>query len=246
MVWKRLKRWWRLRTNAARWAEFSAWAQGQGGSMRLFPDGRGFALDFPSHVGGALRIEWGGSTRRYVVGQELRIRHQCGLDPELQLMVIERTLMEALEREVFEAYTDTVKTRSDTDTPEEMRWLVMFQKLGGDVARLARQHFGVLGLRRELCTAWMDPPFEEALHYAVQDLKLTGRPLVLMCMRSAVVLRIQMPVPDLHAIEHLVRLVQRAGRSAHSIYLTHDPVLGDSLWRSTAATAWTPEGNSPA
>ena len=53
---------------------------------------------------------------------------------ELRQVVCSRRLkqlLDALERAVFEAYTDTLQTRVDTDTPEEMRWLVMFPKLSG-------------------------------------------------------------------------------------------------------------------
>lgn len=56
------------------------------------------------------------------------MRLDLKLMPDLQLMVIERQLMDALERIVFEAYTDTLQTRVHADTPEEMRWLVMFSK----------------------------------------------------------------------------------------------------------------------
>ena len=46
---------------------------------------------------------WGAPQREYITGPELRMRLDLKLMPDLQLMVIERQLMDALERIVFEA-----------------------------------------------------------------------------------------------------------------------------------------------
>ncbi|MDP1007944.1 hypothetical protein, partial [Klebsiella pneumoniae] len=79
------------------------------------------------------------------------------------LMAVCRTLMEDLERAVFEAYTDTLKTRVDTDTPEEMRWLVMFPKFNQASSQIVRQRYGLVGVTKELTGDWIDGELSEAL-----------------------------------------------------------------------------------
>ncbi|MGS0757763.1 hypothetical protein ACVBEH_25740, partial [Roseateles sp. GG27B] len=73
-------------------------------------------IEQPKALPGALRIEWAASQRSYIRGNELRMRCELRLHSDLQMMVLCRQLMETLESAVFEAYTDTLKTRVDTDT----------------------------------------------------------------------------------------------------------------------------------
>jgi hypothetical protein len=83
----------------------------------------------------------------YIQGQELRLRSELGLASDLQVVVMNRTLQEQMEKDVFDQYVEGVQTRIDNQTPPEMRWLVMFPKLPGsdmgplrDQLRRAVQH----------------------------------------------------------------------------------------------------------
>jgi hypothetical protein len=235
MVLKQLKHWFVVRASAARWRAVHDWADARHAQFRLTRDGRGFMIEQPKALPGSLRIEWGASQRSYIAGNELRMRCEMRLHSDLQLMILCRVLMEALEKTVFEAYTDTLKTRVDTDTPEEMRWLVMFPKFGGIASKLVRQRFGAIGVNKELTGAWLDGELSEMLAQASQDLLPDGHPFVLMSMRGNVYLRTAMPEADLPKIQAFVKLLEIACREA----LRVNSRLGDgSPWPTTTSVAW--------
>ncbi|HEY9105595.1 MAG TPA: hypothetical protein VIN58_02865 [Roseateles sp.] len=236
MVVKQVKHWLVTRANAARWRPIQDWAEARGGDFRQTRDGLGFLIEQPKALPGPLRIEWGVSQRSYLPGTELRMRCEMGLHPDLQVMVLCRTLMEHLERAVFEAYTDTLKTRVDTDTPEEMRWLVMFPKFNNAASQIVRQRYGVVGVTKDLASAWVDGDLGEALVQASQDLLPEGHPFVLMSMRGNLYLRTEMSEPDLPKVQALVRLLETAARAAQHV----NGRLSDAgAWPTTQSVAWT-------
>jgi hypothetical protein len=235
MVLKHIKQWFTVRANAARWRSLADWADERGSQLRHTRDGRGFVIELLRGQPGLTRIEWGPSQRSYIQGNELRMRCELRLNPDLQMMVIERQLMDQLERSVFEAYTDTLKTRVDTDTPEEMRWLVMFPKQSQIDSKLVRQRYGALGINRELCAAWLQGPLSEKLAQASQDLVPEGRPFVLMSLRGNIYLRTQMEQPTLAELQALCRLLEAAAQAAQLV----NQRLGDGgPWPTTTSVAW--------
>lgn len=242
MVIKQLQHWFVTRASAARWKPINDWVESLGGQMRIVAEGQGFILDMPpGATGGAVRIEWGRSQRAYIPGHELRIRYEAGLHSDLQMMVIEQQLMEQLEGAVFEAYTDTLRTRVDTDTPEEMRWLVMFPKLTQISSKIVRAQFGVLGVARELLQVWIEGRLSEALVRISQDLVTPGRPFVLMSMRGNLYLRTGMEEPRANDVQSLYKLCEIAVEAAQRV----SQALGDaSPWPSVPSST-TMHGSLP-
>lgn len=237
MVVKQVKHWLVTRSNAARWRPIQDWAEARSAEFTQTRDGLGFLIEAPQAQPGPMRIEWGVSQRSYLPGFELRMRCEMKLHPDLQLMVLCRALMENLERAVFEAYTDTLKTRVDTDTPEEMRWLVMFPKFNNAASQMLRQRYGIVGVTKELTGAWIDGELGEALVQASQDLLPEGHPIVLMSMRGNLYLRTEMAEADLPKVQGLVRLLECAAREA----LRVNARLSDTgAWPTTTSVAWTP------
>ncbi|MGQ3051471.1 MAG: hypothetical protein ACT6S0_06775 [Roseateles sp.] len=237
MVVKQVKHWLVTRANAARWRPIEEWAEARGADFSQTRDGQGFLIEQPTAAPGPLRIEWGVSQRSYLPGSELRMRCEMKLHHDLQLMVLCRTLMENLERAVFEAYTDTLKTRVDTDTPEEMRWLVMFPKFNNASSQLLRQRYGLVGVTKDLTGAWLDGELSETLVQASQDLLPEGHPFVLMSMRGNLYLRTEMSEPDLPKVQAFVRLLECAAREA----LRVNGRLSDTgAWPTTTSIAFTP------
>jgi hypothetical protein len=237
MVVKQVKHWLVTRANAARWRPIQEWAEARGAEFTQSRDGQGFLIEQPKALPGPIRVEWGVSQRSYLPGTELRMRCEMSLHPDLQTMVLCRALMENLERAVFEAYTDTLKTRVDTDTPEEMRWLVMFPKFNNAASQIVRHRFGVVGVTKELTGAWIDGDLSEVLAQASQDLLPEGHPFVLMCMRGNIYLRTEMSEADLPKVQALVRLLETAAREA----LRVNARLADAgAWPTTTSIAWTP------
>jgi hypothetical protein len=237
MVVKQVKHWFVTRANATRWRPIQDWAEARNAEFNQTRDGLGFLIEQPKAMPGPLRIEWGVSQRSYLPGSELRMRCEMGLHPDLQMMVLCRTLMENLERAVFEAYTDTLKTRVDTDTPEEMRWLVMFPKFNNASSQILRQRYGVVGVTKDLTAAWIEGELGEALVQASQDLLPEGHPIVLMSMRGNLYLRTEMAEADLPRVQALVRLLECAAREA----LRVNARLSDNgAWPTTTSVAFTP------
>ena len=111
------------------WDGVAPWAKSKQYAFRAVQE-EGFVID--GRLGATpWRLEWGPSHRPYIQGQELRLRAELGLSSELQLVVMNRALQEAMEKAVFDQYVEGVQTRIDNQTPPEMRWLVMFPKLPG-------------------------------------------------------------------------------------------------------------------
>ncbi|WP_077037353.1 hypothetical protein [Pelomonas sp. KK5] len=231
---KQVKHWFVARANASRWRPIHDWADGRNAQFKLTKDGQGFMIEQPKGLPGTLRIEWGPAQRGYIGGQELRMRCEMKLSSDLQLLVLCRELMETLEKAVFEAYTDTLKTRVDTDTPEEMRWLVMFPKYA-PTSKLVLQRFGCVGVNKELTSAWIEGDLSETLAQSSQDLLPQGQPFVLMTMRGNVYLRTAMAEPDLAKIQPLVRLLEVACREAQRV---NAKLADGGGWPTTTSVAW--------
>lgn len=243
MVVKQVKHWLVARANAARWRPIQDWAETRGAEFAQTREGQGFVIEQHKAALGRLRIEWGEPQRSYMPGPELRMRCEMGLHPDLQLMVLCRVLMETLENAVFEAYTDTLKTRVDTDTPEEMRWLVMFPKLGNVSSQLVRQRFGIVGVTKDLAHDWIEGELSAALAQASQDLLPEGHPFVLMCMRGNLYLRTAMAEPELPKVQALVKLLECAAREAQRAAVK---LQDGGAWPTTTSIAWTHSTRSDA
>ncbi|NCT84796.1 MAG: hypothetical protein GXC94_16745 [Comamonadaceae bacterium] len=229
------------RANAARWRPIQDWAEARHAEFTQTRDGLGFLIEVRQAAPGPLRIEWGASQRGYLPGTELRMRCEMGLHSDLQFMVLCRTLMENLERAMFEAYTDTLKTRADTDMPEEMRWLVMFPKLNNPASQVLRQRYGIVGVTKELTSDWIEGELGEALVQASQDLLPEGHPFVLMSMRGNLYLRTEMSEADLPKLQGLVRLLECAARATQRMA---GRISDSGAWPTTTSIAFTPSTRS--
>jgi hypothetical protein len=235
MVVKQVKTWLVQRANASRWRGLQEWAESRRADFQLHPEGIGFFIDQPSAKPGPLRVEWGPSQRDYIEGNELRMRCEMGLSPELQMMVVCRKLMDKLEATVFEAYTDTLQTRLDTETPEEMRWLVMFPKFAPPEGRELRERLGFIGVHKDLLASWVEAEFGEVLPRVLKEAVPEGVPFLLMCLRGNLYLRVSMPEPDLERVQALVRLLEVAAREAYRI----QGRIGEAVnWPTTMASTF--------
>lgn len=163
------------------------------------------------------RIEWGASQRSYISGPELRLMAELDLPKALMAMVLNRTLMAAMEKTVYEQFVDDVQTRIDTDTPPEMRWLVMFSKLGAqDMGRL-RERYAAVGSVTPWLVQWLASPLNDALAAASEGVQ-PDQPLALTIGRGRLTLRTSLPEPDAAGLaiwfsvfEHAVREARRLG-----------------------------------
>lgn len=241
-----LKRWWaRSSTDAgAGLSAIEAWATQAGLRYRRDQDGLRFVIEAPS-AGQTLRMEWGPSQRSYIAGDELRIRLDLNLPGALQLLAMTRPLMERLEEETFERYTQEAQTIIDMSHPEEMRWLAMFPKIDLSFDKLLQARFGVLGVNTVLGMAWINGPLGEQLAKAAQNLLAGDDPFVLMTMRGKVYLRLQLAEPQPQALSQCLALFDAAVQSA--LQLTGQMPPGGGDWEPSANSSWfTPGADGPA
>ena len=195
------------------WSELSAWARGNHWALRPVREPAGFVID--GQTGPTpWRLEWGPSQRSYIQGSELRLRVELPLPRELQALVLNRELMEAMEKAVFDQYVEGVQTRIDTATPPEMRWLVMFPKLGSGELRSLRDCYGALSSFKPWLQQLLAGELTPTLAAMPTD---ASRPLVLMIARRRLSLRTGLAQPDVKALEAWLRIFECALQAAQRV-----------------------------
>lgn len=213
----------------------AAWAQRRGHAFRPARRGQGFAIE------GRLesrpwRIEWGPSQRSYIEGHELRARMELELPSDQQMLLLSAPLMDALERQAYEQYTDHLQTQINTSTPEEMRWLVMFPKveLSGVVG--FRAHFGAVSSQPAVGLAWIEGPLAHLLLKEAETGLLRGDPpLVLITLRGRTYLRLQLADPNPDAIAAVLAIFETA--VAQAVQAAAGVADTSAGWASGAASS---------
>jgi len=220
------------------WPEVAEWAgRQQFGFKRVRDEGGGFVLDGQMD-GKPWRLEWGPPQRSYIQGHELRIRMELGLSSNLQMLVLTQSLFETLERNAFESFTESTQTVIDGNTPEEMRWLVMFPKSSVKAPKTVRSRFHFIGAAAEDTERWVEGPLAEQLEKADAGFLAAQPPFVLMTLRGRVYLRMQLDDPDPRSLAGAVALFQVAVpqailAAAAAVAESPRPDFGNS-----SSTAW--------
>lgn len=186
--------------------DVEAWCTARGWRFKTTHEHDGFVIEEPA---GDWRLEWGPATRRYLGTHELRLRADTGIDAQTYGVLMPRSLMQALERELFDAYVEGKETRADDALPEEVRWLAIAPKLGAAELGVLRETVGGVGnvlpwMAHWLAGAagadvlrWMDPPGPGPA------------PLFALCVsRGRLVLRLGMPRPEVEAMAQAQALFQ--------------------------------------
>ena len=234
------KRWISGGPPGADWSELSGWAQKEGHGFKRARDDEGFVIDgqFGSRP---WRLEWGPPQRSYVGSRELRIRMELQLSSNLQMLVLSRVLMEMLERETFERYTQSNQTLIDTSTPEEMRWLAMFPKVNlADLPKEVRTNFAAVAADPQMALRWLDAAFAQQLVLSCTRLLRHDPPFVLMTLRGRVYLRLELALPEPATISQALSLFEAAAQAALRVGSGAGAVAMESRvdWPTTASTAW--------
>jgi hypothetical protein len=220
-------------TPAEDWGEIKPWAESKQYTLRAVP-GEGFVID--GRLGATpWRLEWGPSQRPYIQGQELRIRAELGLSPELQVVVMNRALQEKMERDVFDQYVEGVQTRIDNQTPPEMRWLVMFPKLGGAEMGELREGYVALASMKSWLLTWLQGALTQVLASTRVD---PATPVVLMIGRGRLMLRTAVADADVAQLQGWLRLFETAMREARRVANENtdaiSPSTQPSMWSTSA------------
>jgi hypothetical protein len=187
-----LRRWLTGGNALPAWSEFSAWAREHRWALKRAMTMDGWVMeDSVRHPG--WRIEWGPAQRSFMSSHEFRIRIELGPTPEVQALVLDRQLLARLDRELYQQFTDSVQTRLDDETPEEMRWLAMHAKLSPNAMGVAlRDRYGAIGDEPEWIERWLAGPLADALKQRADALPVeavSAEPFVLRLARGQIVIR---------------------------------------------------------
>lgn len=192
------------------------WARQHGHGWRRVRGAEGCVIDGRQGKV-AWRIEWGASQRDYIPGQELRFIAELDLPHQLMAMVLNRQLMELMEKAVYERFVDDVQTRIDTDTPAEMRWLVMYGKASHQEMGRLQERYGAVCSVAPWLQQWLNSPLNDALAATI-DMAPAQAPMVMTIGRSRLTLRVGMSTPDVNPLamwflvfEHALREAVRLG-----------------------------------
>ena len=230
-----LKRYFSRAPMARDLADVAAWAQRRQYGFKRVKGDEGFVIDgvFDARP---WRMEWGPSQRGYIVGRELRLRMENALGSDVQMLLLSRRLMDALERQTFEEFTDNVQTQISSKTPEEVRWLVMFQKLGLTTLKALRNRFGGVASDPALGLAWLEGPLAHALERAANGLLADDPPFVLMTLRGRGYLRLQLELPEPNALGAALALFEVA--VAQAMRVSGAPADAPTAAGTSASTYW--------
>lgn len=225
----------------------AGWARQAGHRYKRAKDDEGFIVD-GSLDGKPWRMEWGPSQRSYIKGQELRLRMELGLPSDAQWMVLSRPLMEVLEKQAFELYTEVNQTQIDTASPEEVRWLVIHSKVNMGTLKPLRASVAAVANVPSAGLAWIEGALAQQLERALAGPLADDVPFVMMTLRGRLYLRLALARPDLAAITGTLDLfqaaaVQAARLSSHSSGVATDwPTTGSTSWQSLQPTDSTQSG----
>jgi len=224
---------------ATRRAESDAiagWARRAGYVHKREKDGDGFAVE-GSFDGTPWRIEWGRPQRRYIEGRELRIRMVLGVSPDLQMLLMTRSLKEKLASEAFALATQSNQTALDDSVGEETRWLVVFPKVPLGESQIVRNCYGLVANHRHEGIGWLEGPLAHALERAAATWLSAQPPFLLMTLRGRLYLRLQLESADEDDVAAALTLFGIAGAAARRVARTHAPVdPGATPW--STSTAW--------
>lgn len=192
----------------------SEWAASQGFEFSTDEPSAIFTLD--GTVGGRpWRLEAGKPTRKYIQGGELRIRCDLGVNPEVLVLMLNRPLKDALEKQAYALYTDSLQTQMDPNLPEEMRLLSMFEERGWDaLPRIFWSRYSVVSDEKEHAVSWVDPALAKQLLEWPAPAPSINVPFILMLLRGKAYLRMQQDASQLPAVQHAIAVYTTACETA--------------------------------
>jgi len=206
-----VRRWFSWGGSLPAWADFSTWAHEHHWTLKRTIAHDGWAMDHnPRHAG--WRIEWGPSQRSFMSSHEFRIRFEVALNSDIQALVLDRPLLARLDHEVYAQFTDTVQTRLDEETPEEMRWLAMHAKLSPNQMGVPlRDRYGAISNDTAWLTRWLAGPVAAALKQRAEVMPIeavSAEPFLLRLARGQVVLRQSATTPSVKMLQTCVMVAE--------------------------------------
>lgn len=180
----------------------SEWAATQGFAFSADGTGHGIALE-GKVSGKPWRLQLGRPTRNYILGEEVRARAELGVRDDAAVLVMNRALKEALEKQAYQAYTDPLQTSVDATLPEEMRWLAMFDEVGWEgLPKAFWERFSVLTDKRENAVKWVGPQLAQLMLNWPAPAPSAEVPFMIVLLRGKAYLRMEYSPADLGTLQH--------------------------------------------
>lgn len=192
----------------------SEWAATQGFGFSVDSTGHGVTLE--GEVSGKpWRLQLGSPSRQYIRGEEVRARAVLGINEDVAVLLMNRPLKEALEKQAYQIYTDSLQTSIDPRLPEEMRWLAMYDEVGWDsLPRQFWDRYAVLSDRRESALAWIGPALARLMLDWPEPAPSAEVPFVMLLLRGKAYLRMEYTPADLATLQHAALIFTSACESA--------------------------------
>lgn len=166
-------------------------------------------------LGKPWRLQRARPSRPFIHGDELRARAELGLGTDVAVLVINRPLKEALERQAYASFTDSLQTTADAGTHEELRWLSMFDELGWPGAPDAFwTRYAVVGDNLAHAQAWLDDAMCGLLLGWPQDGPDAQTPFTMMLVRGKAYLRMEYAPADLPTLAYTTNIFVTACETA--------------------------------
>ena len=194
----------------------SEWAATRGFGFSI--DGTGQTVSLQGKVEGKpWRIQMGGPSRQYIRGEEVRARAELDIDDDVSILLMNRPLKDALEKQAYEMYTDTLQTSADPRLPEEMRWLAMFDEVGWDsLPQEFWDRYALLTDNREHALAWLDPEFARLVMDWPEPGHSAEVPFMMLLLRGKAYLRMEYTPSNFVTLQHAALVFTTACESALS------------------------------
>jgi hypothetical protein len=208
-----MRRWLARGESLPAWSELAGWAKENRWSLKRTIAHDGWVMEQQAGPS-RWRIEWGPAQRGFMSSHEFRLRLEMPALPDVQALVLDRPLLARLDREVYQQFTDTVQTRLDEQTPEEMRWLAMHAKLTpNEMGEALRDRYGALSDDPPWLVGWLEGPMTEALKALADTMPVeavASEPFMLRLARGQAVIRQAAARPRPEVLTALVGIARAA------------------------------------
>jgi hypothetical protein len=194
--------------------ETQQWAQRHGLTFEVSREGNGFTVGAQID-GRPWRMQRTRPSRPFIRGEELKARAELDLSMDIAVMVMNRPLKDALERQAYARVTDSLQTTVDSGMPEELRWLSMFDEVGWQSAPDAFwDRYAIVADQKEHAEAWITDAMAGLLLGWPQDGPGAQTPFTLMLVRGKAYLRMEYAPADLSTLAYATTIFVTACESA--------------------------------
>ena len=192
----------------------SEWAATRGFGFSVDDDGQTVSLQGKVQ-GRPWRLQLGNASRAYIQGAELRARAELGVHDDVSVLVINRPLKDALEKQAFAMYTDSLQTVVDSRMPEEMRWLAMFDEVGWEgLPKPFWTRYAVLSDKRDYAVEWIDNKLAQQMLEWPSPGPGEDVPFLILMLRGKAYLRMEYSPATMPTLEHASRIFTTACEAA--------------------------------